>query len=119
MPITKNPKAKPHLWILITEPNPNGECVVVNITSAKSTSVDRTVVLQKGDHPFIQHESVVFYAFAHKENVKKLCAYLASGTAKQKQALSNTMLKKIQNGILKSPDTPHEIVDFCKDLWKL
>ena len=48
-----------HLWVIITPPS-EGEVVTVCVVTAHKRS-ERLVVLQNGDHPFIQHESVIAY----------------------------------------------------------
>jgi len=116
MPITRKPK-EAHLWILVTEPTTDGTCVTVNITTPTSRRADRTIILQKGDHPFIQHESIITYADAQFETVKDLQNYVSGGTAKPKQAISPRLLRRIQDGLINSPETPYKIRDFCKALW--
>src|ERR1019366_5002265 len=49
-----------HLWIVLTEPDEENQSLCVNITTAQDGS-DLTVELNKGDHPFIKHPSVVNY----------------------------------------------------------
>lgn len=49
-----------HLWIVITDPDVDGKAVCVNITTRQPYS-DTTVILKRGDHPFIRHESVAHY----------------------------------------------------------
>ena len=116
--IIANPKLKAHLWIVVTEPTADGSCVMVNITTPKGHRLDRTVVLQKGDHPFVQHESIISYGDAQIENVKDLLACVQCATAKRgKQQILPPLLRRIQDGVLKSPDTPHKVREFCKALW--
>src|ERR1035438_10358093 len=51
----------PHLWIIATEPVTDTQlCVIVNVTTLRN-SRDQTVMLRKGDHPFITHDSAIFY----------------------------------------------------------
>ena len=58
---------EPHLWIVLTDPEGNpGEVVVVNLTSQRPGS-DATVVLQRGDHPFVRHDTVVYYGDARMD----------------------------------------------------
>ncbi|MEK7486771.1 MAG: hypothetical protein AABZ60_20805 [Planctomycetota bacterium] len=54
-----NISAIEHLWIVLTEPSPiKNEVIIVNVTSLRSYS-DKTVILNEGDHPFIHHPSVI------------------------------------------------------------
>lgn len=53
--------ATPHLWIVVTEPDPvSNLCGIVSVTTLRN-SKDQTVILRVGDHPFIRHESTIFY----------------------------------------------------------
>lgn len=51
-----------HLWIVITPPS-EGEVVTVSLTTRRKNS-ETIVVLRKGDHPFIEHESVIAYSYS-------------------------------------------------------
>jgi hypothetical protein len=51
-----------HLWIVITSAN-EGEVVTVCVVTAHKRS-ERLVVLNPGDHPFIQHETVIAYLYS-------------------------------------------------------
>jgi hypothetical protein len=46
-----------HLWI-VTTPPAEGEVVIVGVTSKRKRS-ETHVILRKGDHPFIEHDSVI------------------------------------------------------------
>jgi len=107
----------PHLWIVITDPNNNGECVIVNITTYKAIS-DNTVVLKSGDHPFIKHDSIVEYMDARIVSEQKLEAAIKGGAAISKERCPVSTLAKIQKGILKSPHAARKIVAFCSECWR-
>jgi len=50
----------PHLWIVITTPDPVTHlCGIVSVTTLRN-SKDQTIILQPGDHPFIRHQSTIF-----------------------------------------------------------
>ncbi len=56
--------ATPHLWIIVTQPDPQThECAIVSVTTLRN-SKDQTVILRVGDHPFIRHDSTIFYGDA-------------------------------------------------------
>ena len=62
--MSNSPEEPSHLWIVLTDPEPvTYRAVCVSITSRKSHS-EATVILRPGDHPFIRHESVVYYTEA-------------------------------------------------------
>ena len=48
----------PHLWIIVTEPNQDGLCIIVNLTTLGG-SQDQTVTIAKGEHPFVNRPTSV------------------------------------------------------------
>ena len=103
----------PHLWIVVTEPDDNHSCVIVNLTTLRN-SQDQTVSLLPGEHPFVQHPTAVRYSDALIVDVRKLRADLTCGRALQKQSCSPTLLKLIQDGVCASQYTPNKVIRFYK-----
>jgi len=61
-----------HLWLLVTEPNPEtGAAIMVNVTTRRRHS-DTTTILSVGDHPFLSRPSVVYYADAREVDTANL-----------------------------------------------
>jgi hypothetical protein len=105
-----------HLWILVTDPHQESQKVVmVNITTLRSHS-DRTVILRKGDHPYILHDSVVSYQDAQELSVVKIQAQIDRGWP-QCDSCSDELLKKVQAGLLASPFTKKSIKAICQQAW--
>ncbi len=83
----------PHLWILVTEPDPATHlCVIVSVTTLREGK-DQTVILDKGDHPFIRHSSTVFFSDAMLADARRLEADIATGTALPHASCSPGLLK--------------------------
>src|SRR5215469_3782445 len=73
--------ATPHLWIVITQPDPlTHECAIVSVTTLRN-SKDQTIILRVGDHPFIRHDSTIFYGDAMIVDARRLEAEIAAGLA--------------------------------------
>lgn len=107
----------PHLWIVLTEPDPaTHQCVIVNVTTLRYAA-DQTVILQPGDHPFISHPSVISFADAMIVDVRRIEDGIRNRTAKQHARCSNVLLKEIQRGMLGSPFAKRSVIDFCKRVW--
>jgi hypothetical protein len=71
----------PHLWIVVTPPAPRTHlCAVVSVTTLRN-SKDQTIILRPGDHPFIRHDSTVFYSDAMIVNARRLDTEIAAGLA--------------------------------------
>ena len=120
--LPKSADAVEHLWIVLTDPDPqSNQAVCVNVTTRQSHS-ETTVVLQPGDHPFIRHESVVHYADADFLNMEMIDRVLST-TTKQRfvcqphARCSPELLKRIQNGLLASKLAKRKIKDYCFACW--
>ncbi len=95
-----------HLWVLITQPNPQTHAaIMVNVTTQRPHS-DTTTILNEEDHPFVQKPSVIFYADARMVEARLLDQSLASGAFRTHATFQAVVLKKIQDGVMKSPFTP-------------
>jgi hypothetical protein len=102
----KPPSIIDHQWVLVTDPQPQtGTAIVVNVTSKQSYS-DQTTVLVVGDHPFIIRPSIVYYVDAREMDVAKVELAIKMGAATSHLPYTQTILAKIQAGILSSPETP-------------
>lgn len=100
-----------HLWVLITRPDPQThEAITVNVTTQRPHS-DTTTILNDGEHPFVKRPSVIFYADARMVDVRLLEHAKASGAFRSQAPFQAGILKKIQDGVMKSPFTPRKIKD--------
>jgi len=71
-------RATPHLWIVVTTPDPaTRECAIVSVTTLRN-SKDQTIILRPGDHPFIRHDSTIFYGDGMIVDVRNLERDLAA-----------------------------------------
>ena len=111
-------QSTPHLWIVITEADADGWAVCVNKPSSETT-----VILNPGDHPFITHESVVYYKDADKLNLRTVESAInrQSGfvdiVCQQHQPCSAALLQRIQEGLLASPLVKKGIKEYCRTAW--
>ena len=109
--------ATPHLWIVITEPDPSSNlCAIVSVTTLRN-SKDQPVILRVGDHPFIRHESTIFYGDAMIEDVQRLENEIAAGLAVRPEERPAATLKLVQQGVTASPFTRTKFLRFCRDQW--
>jgi hypothetical protein len=105
-----------HLWVVITPPS-EGEVVTVSVTTRRNRS-ETLVVLQPGDHPFIRHQSVVAYSFSRVRMVEDIEAAIASGAAKQREAVSHELLIRIRGGLVDSEFTPNGVRHFYQSVMR-
>jgi len=105
-----------HLHIVCSEPTADGSVVVFNTTTPKRDS-DRNCVVQPGDHPSVHHESVISYEHGRiwsrdqQAEFENSALYPAARRAKA----SPELLRKIQEGALRSDQTPIEAQDTIRE----
>src|ERR1035437_1558939 len=95
----------PHLWIVVTQPDPQTHlCAIVSVTTLRN-SKDQTVILRPGDHPFIRHDSSIFYGDAMIGDALRLESEIAAGLALVRERCSKPTLKLLQAVVVASPFT--------------
>ncbi|MBI3208955.1 MAG: hypothetical protein HYZ37_08650 [Candidatus Solibacter usitatus] len=110
--------ATPHLWIVITPPDLKSNlCAIVSVTTLRN-SKDQTVILRIGDHPFIRHDSTIFYGDAMIVDARRLDAEIAAGLALGREKCPVATLKLVQEGVTASPFTRPKILRFCREHWR-
>ncbi len=73
------------------------------VTSIKvGVSHEDTCVLNKGDHPFMEHSSFIDYRFTRLEKAKFVETKVQSGEFIEKEPCSPDLIKRIIQGALKS-----------------
>jgi hypothetical protein len=106
----------PHLNIVLTEPwkHKGSECVLlVNVTSIRDGIWhDPACVLQKGEHPFITHNSYILYAKAHLANVNYLLKIISLERNNSQADVSELLYKRICTGLINSDFTEDDCLDF-------
>jgi hypothetical protein len=91
-----------HLWIIISDPEIDPDhLVIVNLTTYREDK-DQACVLNREDHAFIQHKTCVEYKRAKIVSAEKLQMFLDSGRISSREACSDSLLKKIRNGVADS-----------------
>ena len=104
-----------HLWIVLTEPDITSlDVVFVNLTTLRTGS-DTTVILDCGDHKFIKHKTVVYYADAKFAPANKLKQIVQMDGYSFHDDCDDEVLKRIQCGLLISEFTPNKIKRYCKE----
>jgi len=105
-----------HLWIVISPPG-EGEVVTVSVTTRRKRS-ETLVVLKPGDHPFITRESVIAYSYSRIRTVDDIETALQNGTAKKREPVAETLLKRVQAGLLDSDFTPNGVRQFFREVMR-
>ena len=105
-----------HLWVLVLVTDPVGEpslTVIVAVSSWKDHK-DNTVILMPGDHPFVQHKSVIFYPHAQITKIQDLNEAVQRNSGSIRDPCTPAVLQRIQEGLLRSPFTPNKVKTFSR-----
>jgi len=98
-----------HLWVVLTGlDEATGKVIVVNLTTLRAGS-DTTVILKRGDHDFIEHETVVFYLDAQWVPAVALEAAVNQRAGRRLAPFRADVLERICAGLLVSKFTPKQI----------
>lgn len=93
-----------HLHIVIARKSgPPRQVLLVSVCSIDSAPYDTTVVLNVGDHPFIQHPSYVNYRYVSVEEEEKILRGVNSGEFTKREDCSEDLLTTIKHGLQDSP----------------
>lgn len=103
-----------HLWLVLTDPDPETAQVVMVMVVTQRQHTDKTVTLASGDHPFIRHDSNIDYGSARPFPSAKIQAALKSGAAKIQPEMTPELLEKVCAGVLLSSRTIHAVSDYCR-----
>ncbi|MCL2118841.1 MAG: hypothetical protein FWH27_10495 [Planctomycetaceae bacterium] len=93
-----------HLYIIVSDPSQNSDAVFLVMVSTHETYKDETCILESGDHPRINHRSVVIYVRppAVLTSVSRLKSLVESGMVEIQQPVSETVLSKNTEGCTKT-----------------
>ena len=122
--LPKSAYAVEHLWIVITDPEPEtNKAVCVNITSRSGYS-EAAVLVQPSEHPFVKHESVINYRDACELDLGKVFQVLTTKTPQRfafgiYDPCSPELLRRIQDGLLSSPHVSKRIKEYCSRKWQV
>lgn len=97
------PNNKEHLFIIIAIEKSSQTALLVNITTPK-IGYDNSCCIAFGEHPYVVHDSIINYADSRITAIANLEYCLQNGIFKKHTPVSGQLLKKIQDGALKSPD---------------
>jgi hypothetical protein len=106
---------KNHLFAIITEKCPQGEHLIVNVTSVNAgISHDTTCILDIGDHPFIRRQSYVEYRRADIVSAAHMTKMVDSRVYQTSADISANVLQLLCDGIEDSPFVKRRILNYFK-----
>jgi hypothetical protein len=106
-------KREEHLWMVISDPQLDQSVLIANLTTYKPYK-DGSCRLNRGEHPFIKHETCVNYAFAQAPDGAHLIDLYVRDKIELLEPLSVQTLAKVQYGALVSPHIPDKYRRFLR-----
>lgn len=97
---------KAHLWVVIY--CDLSQAAIVNLTT-RWPGRDDSCIIQPGEHPFVQHETIVEYQHSRLLDAEQKTALERFGIKKFSEPVSEALLLKIQRGAIASQFTPQKI----------
>lgn len=92
-----------HMYFVLSEPDIEDKVLVVNITDINNPAgIDKSCILNIGDHPRITKKSVVYYKQAIAMSASAILKQFQTKELEQIEDLPEQTLKKMQDGAKKS-----------------
>ena len=98
-------------WSLTAE-SPDGQVVVANLTTHNAEKYwcsEGCVLVRPGEHPYVSHDSCVFYRDAFLTSSSVLQRGVDNRTYRMHEPLSAALLARIRRGALDSPLTVADV----------
>jgi len=127
---TYQPSQSSHLHIVLTEPSDVhvGTDTISRVAIVKLTSLrdkvgaikpraDQSVVLRKGEHDWIEHDSYVHYGDAQLQPAKALVNGFKTRGFIIRDSLKFEIFERVKDGLLLSDKVPDKVLDFCRSAW--
>lgn len=104
-----------HLWVVLSDPKIGRDRVLIaNITSLDKYK-ERACVVQRGEHPWVTHDSCVFYEESRITSLDNLYLGKDKGLFKLADPVTPALLKRMRDGILDSTRVAIENADLLID----
>jgi len=109
-----------HIWTVVTDPDPESEkIVIVNFTSVKKDKpiYDKTTIVESDEFcSVLTKQSYMLYSESRVLSVSDLLKILHSDYADSRKRCPSNLCRRIQDGILKSTQTPARIIKIVRFL---
>ena len=105
----------PHLFVVLNDPCKDGQCLLVMLSSVKEGKPhDKTCVLNKGDHEFVDRPTFVVYRLANTVNAKHIGAMVDKKLYVKKQVMKEEAFVKIVQGLHASDEAKPFAISYAK-----
>jgi hypothetical protein len=106
-----------HLFILLTDPHDDEtgakSVLMVSLSTVRAGLLhDATCILYAEDHPFVKHDSYVFYQRARLAEADKLLGGVKSGQFVPQDPMDGAVFARVCKGLEESRLTPPKLLAF-------
>ncbi|CAN7432153.1 hypothetical protein [Rhizobium sp. LjRoot254] len=105
----ENDPGRRHLHVVCTDPDGDGNQLIVSITTWTNNLCDAACIIQPHEHAWLRHQSYVFYRKARIEAAATLDNGLRQGIFEQLADMNAQTFLRIRNGVCSSQQTPRKI----------
>lgn len=103
----------PHLWVILWGPEGGAQSFIMVSLSTMKPHSDQTVLIQVGEHPFIQHDTCAVYSDVRKTTAEKLQQIEVSRQLARRDRASPQLLEKLRKGLFASVRTPNAMREIA------
>ena len=98
-----------HLWMVLSTEAQDGTVALANLTThdpdRRRLCSEQCIVIRRGEHPFVRHDSCVYYDDAYLAPTYWIQRGVEEGTNRLSEPLSAQLLARVRQGALDSPLT--------------
>ncbi len=106
---------KPHFWIVLTDPVGDPPAVIAVMLVSEKAHTEKTLVLDVGDHPWIDHRTAVDFGSAQRWLVDSMIRASAKSHCGMEADASPKLLEQVRQGLLESSHTVDWLRDLCRE----
>jgi hypothetical protein len=104
----------PHLFAVMNDPCPDGQCLVLMVTTLKAGRYhDPACLLNVGDHPFIRHPSWIAYRIAETPRAAHVGNMVDKKLFIPRDDWTPAVFNRLAAGIYNSDDTRGGIIKYA------
>ena len=111
-----DPASKPHLHVVISDPNASNQIVLVSVTTQRAKS-DMMTPLAAGIHPFIVNASVISYNYSKMMTCDQLQKLIDTGAAIPKADAREELVRRAQDGMQETRRAAPEVKECFCEWW--
>ena len=107
---------KHHLWFGLSDPEGEPPRFVAVMIQSVKNHTENSLVLQRGDHGFIRHDSSVQFKTAGFFFVHVIDEWERRDECKANVDMSSVLLQRVRTALLASPFTSNAVLRYCQQL---